>query len=112
MSSLACALGSIRDAYYRGVPGDQVGGVFHRILDKICGCDSARLTPERPQPIVAAPFQCRDHFFAARKVLMASFQVLHLCRALRRFLPQFLFGAVAALGALASTAPGSAPAGS
>jgi peptide/nickel transport system substrate-binding protein len=42
---------------------------------------------------------------------MASFQVLHLCRALRRFLPQFLFGAVVTLGALASTAAVAAPAG-
>ena len=42
---------------------------------------------------------------------MASFQVLHLCRALRQFLPQFLFGAVAALGAMASTAAVAAPAG-
>jgi hypothetical protein len=42
---------------------------------------------------------------------MASFQVLHLCRALRQFLPQFLFGAVAAHGAMASTVAAAAPAG-
>ena len=42
---------------------------------------------------------------------MASFQVLHLCRALRQSLPQFLFGAVAALGAMAATVAVAAPAG-
>ena len=42
---------------------------------------------------------------------MALFQVLQLCRALRRFLPQFLCGAVAALGAMAATAAVAAPAG-
>ena len=42
---------------------------------------------------------------------MASFQVLHLCRALRQFLPQFLFGAVAPLARSASTVAVAAPSG-
>ena len=42
---------------------------------------------------------------------MASFQVLHLCRALRQFQRQFLLVAVAALGAMAATAATAAPAG-